>query len=403
MTTDENARLRATNPAVTAFVVVLIVAGLNLRPAITTLTAALDEVVAAYGLNGFLTSVLVSLPVVVFAVGVPIGPWLAARVGMDRAIVLLSVLLAVAMVVRPFSTWLLFLGTAVAALGITGVSVLAAAVFRRGDQHTAAKLTSSFTAVITSGAAVGALLVLPLLGLVGDSVPTALLLWALPAVVAAFALALTSPGRGTRAVVQPDPVRMRAYLRYPATWALVCFFGLQSAVFYGMTAWLPTMLRDRGLGAQDAALVYVAVSLLGLVGALVAPRVAVHPDRRVLVVLTVASATLAGWLGLAWAPTGTRWIWALLLGVSQGAGFALGLSFVVFRALSPAQAASLSAVVQGVGYAIAALGPLVMGLVLDLTGTWFWPVVLLATAAAVEGVTGVRAAADRPVIPRRSG
>jgi CP family cyanate transporter-like MFS transporter len=386
-----------TQGALTAFVVVLVVTAVNLRPALTTITAALDEVVAEYGLSGLATSVLVTLPVVVFAVGVPIGPWLAVRVGADRAIVLLSALVATSLVVRPYSAPLLFLGTVVASAAITGITVLASAVFRRGSQGAAANLTSAFTGLITVGAAIGALFILPILDAVGGSVPTALLLWAIPAILGTLALAATAP-RGEHIVPEPrDPVRMRTYLRLPAAWALILFFGLQSVVFYGVTAWLPTMLRDRGLGAQDAAVAYVLVSVLGLIGALTAPRIGLAPHRRPRVVAVIATLAVAGWLGLAYAPTGTRLLWALLLGLSQGAGFALSLAFVVFRAETPAQAASLSAVVQGVGYAIAATGPLLMGLLLDLTSSWTLPILFLLAAAVLEGVAGLYAGADRPV------
>lgn len=165
-----------TAPALTVFVVVLLVSALNLRTPITTVTAALDEVVAAYGLGGVGTAILVSLPVAVFALGAPAAPWLAARIGVDRAIVLLAALLATAMVVRVANTWLLFLGTAAAALAITGISILATAVFRRGSQHQAASLTATFTGVLTAAAAVGAFFALPVLARAGGSVPTALAL-----------------------------------------------------------------------------------------------------------------------------------------------------------------------------------------------------------------------------------
>lgn len=390
-------RPRTATGALTAFVVVLVVSALNLRPAITTISAALDEVVAEYGLSGFETSVLVSLPVVVFAVGVPIGPWLGVRLGADRAILLLSAVLATALLVRPYSTVLLFLGTSVAAAAITGVTVLATSVFRRGTQRSAANLTSVFTGLINVGAAAGALLVLPIVAALDGAVPTALLVWAIPVVLATFALAVVAP-RGRDVVAEPrDPVPLRGYLRLRAAWALIWFFGLQSVVFYGVTAWLPTMLRDRGLPAQDAAVAYVVVSLFGLVGTLISPRIGLAPHRRRPLVLVIAGAAVVGWLGLAYAPTGSRLAWAFLLGVSQGAGFALSLAFVVLRAETPAQAASLSAVVQGVGYAIAALGPLLMGVLLDLTSGWTLPVLVVLAAAVFQGVAGLSAGADRPV------
>lgn len=389
--------------SVPMFVVILIASAISLRTPITSVSAALDEVTNAYGLSGVSASILVSLPLVMFALAAPLGPWLAARVGIDRALVLLQCVLATALVLRTLSTWLLLIGTALVAAAITGISILAAAVFRRGDQRSAATLTAAFTVVFGVGAAVGALLALPLIDLLGGSVPLALSAWAVPAIVGAIVLALV-PARA--AAPDPEPLaagRIRDYFRYPAAWALTAYFGLQQLIFFGVTAWLPTLLRDRGLDPQAASVTYVVVSLVGLVGSFVAPRIGMAPRHRPWLVLLIAVATIAGLLGLAAAPLGQRMLWAILLGLAQGAVFALSLAFVVFRATTPSQAASLSAMTQGLGYGAAALGPLAMGLLHDLTASWTLPVALLIVTAIAEGIVGLQAGREEPVVPAMPG
>ncbi len=383
--------------AVPMFVVVLLVSAINLRTPITSISSALTEVTDAYRLSETAASVLVTLPVVVFAVAAPVGPWLGNRLGVDRAIVLLQAVLALSMLLRPLNAWLLMLGTTTSAVAISAISILASAVFRRGDQRQAANLTSVFTGVLSAGASIGALFSLPLIELAGGSVPLALAGWALPAAAAAVALGVLLRDEHPPDPVLVDPRPTLSYLRLPAAWALAAYFGLQSLVFYGATAWLPTLLRDRGVDPQGAAVTYVVVSMIGLLGSLSAPRLAVDPRRRPSVVTAFAALGVAGMLGLAFAPLAQRFVWATALGLSLGAAFALSLSFVVFRARSTAEAASLSAVTQGVGYAIAALGPLLMGLVHTATGSWVAPALGLVAASALAGVFGVRAGRDAPV------
>ncbi|HET8970842.1 MAG TPA: MFS transporter, partial [Candidatus Nanopelagicales bacterium] len=343
--------------ALTAFVLVLLASAVNLRTPLTSVSAALDEVTDAYRLSPVLASVLVSLPVVCFALGAPVGPWLARRMGVDRAIVALQVLLAAALLVRPLTAWLLLAGTVVIAVAITGISILASAVFRRGNTHSAAVQTSLLTGILSAGAAIGALFSLPLIDLTGGSVPLALAAWAVPAIATAAALAVIVRRQPVRA---PVPAHAGAgteagprLLRSSTAWQLATYFGVQSMVFYGVTGWLPTLLRDRGVEAQSAAVTYVVVSIVGLAGSLLSPRLAVRPERRPPVVLVVAALGTVGVLGLAFGPLPLRLLFAVLLGLSQGGAFALSLAFVVFRAATPAVATSLSAFTQGVGYGIA--------------------------------------------------
>lgn len=77
---------------------------------------------------------------------------------------------------------------------------------------------------------------------------------------------------------------------------------------------------------------------------------------------------LAGLLGCLWAPLGT--LWAGLLGLGQGGQFSVALLLVVLRAPNPQRAAQLSGMAQGVGYTLAAFGPLAVGLLHDAMGRW---------------------------------
>jgi CP family cyanate transporter-like MFS transporter len=70
-------------------------------------------------------------------------------------------------------------------------------------------------------------------------------------------------------------------------------------------------------------------------------------------------------------------VWVCIYGVAQGTGFSLALTLMVLRSPDTAVAARLSGVAQLIGYLVAATGPVLLGVIHDLTGGWEWPIVVL--------------------------
>ena len=77
------------------------------------------------------------------------------------------------------------------------------------------------------------------------------------------------------------------------------------------------------------------------------------------------------------------WLWVVLIGFS-GAAFPLGLTVIAWRSPDSAASAATSGLAMGVGYAVAGLGPLMMGVVVDLTGGYRAAILVLLAAAALQ-------------------
>jgi CP family cyanate transporter-like MFS transporter len=119
------------------------------------------------------------------------------------------------------------------------------------------------------------------------------------------------------------------------------------------------------------------------------------PGQRALVVPSLIG-TAIGLAGSLWAPLGTAPLWVLVLGVSQGSCLGLAIYFMMARAPDAGVAASLSAFAQSVGYLVASVGPLEVGLLHSATGSWNIPVALLLVLAVIELAVGVLA--GRPLV-----
>jgi CP family cyanate transporter-like MFS transporter len=235
-------------------------------------------------------------------------------------------------------------------------------------------------------------------------VQLALGVWALPAALAVllwlpqlrYRTVGRAPAAADGAVPEADgaPVAARAGVkvyRYALTWQVTAFMALQSLLYYAALSWLPTIFQDRGDSAVTAGNLLALMGVGNLTTSLLVPVLAHRrPSQRGLVVPSLIG-TAAGLAGVLWAPLGSAPFWVLVLGVSQGSCLGLAIFFMLARAPDASVAASLSAFAQSVGYLVASAGPLVVGLLHSVTGSWNLPVTLLLVLCAAELATGLLA------------
>ena len=86
---------------------------------------------------------------------------------------------------------------------------------------------------------------------------------------------------------------------------------------------------------------------------------------------------------------GGGWVWAALAGFGIGATFPLSLTLPLDVAREPAEAGAVVGLMLGAGYTITAIGPLGLGAIRDLTGSysasrgcsWPWRLAFVASVA----------------------
>ena len=365
--------------------VAVVLVGVNLRPAITSVAALLDEVSAQFALDPLAASVLVTLPVIALGASAPLGPWLARRLGVAWALTATMIALAAALALRVIGAAPLLVGTVVAGAAIMAASTLVPQYLK--SLSASGLWVGISTMSFGAGAAAGAGLTAPLYQWFGDDARVALGAWA--ALAAAAALAMAAAARGS-AQVSGAAARPRLAIPYGAghTIALVtAVFALQALLYFAVTAWLPRLVIDRGESTATAGALLAWFSLIGLVPTLVTPILARRP--RVLAwfgpAIGVFVATGYAWLLVA---DPAQYVYAVgLLGVFQSAAFALGISLIVSLSANPASAGVVSAVAQGVGFAVAGMGSLLIGLLHDASGGWVASfVVMMAIALAFSVV-----------------
>ncbi len=368
---------------------------LNLRALFPSLSALLPEVMAGTGTGPALASVMTTLPVLCLGVFSFAAAPVARRLGMERTVLLALGAVAAGTALRGWATVPALLGGGVlAGAGIAFGNVLLPSLVKRDFPDRIALLTGLYSMSLSAGAAVAAALTVPVARSAG-SWAAGLAVWALPAAAAAL-LWMPRAVRRRGAATAAAPSGARPLWRSGLAWQVSLLMGLQSALAYCVFGWLAPIMRERGLDAAAAGLL-LSVSVVGqMVGCVAAPAVATLGRDQRAAATALYGLVLVGLAGCLYAPLGTDWIWAALLGVGQGGLLAVALTVILLRAPDAGVAARLSGMAQGIGYTLAAGGPLLVGVIRGAEGSFFGTVPILFAVLLALGVGfGLAAGRDR--------
>lgn len=377
-------------------VAAILLVALNLRPALAGVGPLIAAIRADTGLSYAALGLLTTLPLIAFGVVSTFTPFVTARLGIGGALLLALALLSVGAAVRAVpSVTLLYGGTALFGIGIALGNVLMPTLVKREFPHRSGPLTSLYSSAMGLGATVAAGAAVPLATRLGWR--AALGLWAIPA---ALALIAWLPQRSHLAHIatRPAGATLRALGRSRLAWQVSAFMGLQSLTFYVILAWLPDLLQARGLDAATAGWLLALSQATGIAGTALFPLWAGRVDDQRPMVWLLGALEAVALTGLIVAGT-ELWlgVWAGLLGFVLGGTFGLALVMLVVRAPDTASATGLSGMAQSIGYLIAAIGPVLFGLLFELTGRWLVPLLSLGVALVGKVAAGLPAAAPGDV------
>ncbi|WP_410608336.1 CynX/NimT family MFS transporter [Amycolatopsis sp. lyj-109] len=372
----------------------IVLVAANLRAALTGVGPLLPGIAASTGLSGTGIGLLSTLPLLTFTVTSPLVGRTAHRHGAARTLFFALAVLVAGLLVRSLpGVFFLFAGTVVVAAAIAYGNVLLPSVVKSTvPEDRIAQVTGLYVTAMGLLAALSSGISVPLAENVPGGWRTALGGWA---VLAVLAIVVWIPQyRRPRPTAATPATRERIPWRSPLAWQVSVFMGLQSLGFYTTIAWLPSIVHDHGVGEAAAGWQLFLFQIIGLVSSSVLPVLVRRGlDQRLLA--AGASAIVAGGFALLAVAPQLAVVSSVLTGLGGGACLVLALSFQGQRAADPAQAAALASMAQSVGYLVAAVGPLLLGALHDLTGGWTLPLLLLVALTLTQAAVGARAGRDR--------
>jgi CP family cyanate transporter-like MFS transporter len=367
----------------------ILLISMNLRAPITGVVPLLDVIRDSFRLSSTGAGMLITLPLLAFAVVSPFAALLARKYGLERSLFAALLLIGAGILARSTgSVACLYVGTGIIGGGIAIGNVLLPSLLKRDFPNHITRLTAIYALTMGAAAALGSVGAIPLAHASGLGWRFAIgALAVLPLAAAALWIPQlrrhTAPAKDTA-----TPIHGGRIWHSALAWQVTLFLGLNSFVYYVAAAWLPTILTDAGYSPAEAGNLHGLLQLAAAVpGLILIPLVGRIKDQR-LIAFSMSLLALIGLLGLLEAPEWAA-LWTALFGFGAGAALILGLAFVSLRAASVRQAAALSGMAQCVGYLLAAFGPMLAGLVHDTQGNWTATLGLCTALCLVMAILGL--------------
>lgn len=378
--------------------VALFVAAANLRPAIAAVSPLVDTIRSDLGLSAVGVALLTTLPTLAMGLCAPLAAMAGRRYGLHRGVLIGLVIVMIATAARAGgqSTWLQMSCATIAGVGIAVAQTLLPAVVRTRFTSRAHLMTGLYTAGLGLGAVVAVGVSVPLTNAF-DSWPAALASWA---VLALIGIVLWTGAAGSLdlagAAGPSGPATSGLPWRDPLAWRITAVSAVNSALYYVELAWLAPLLHNDGhRSISNAGDLLTIMLIIQTVSMLIVPAaLGERLDRRIgLAVTTLMLA--AGLFGFAFSPATATWAWIILVGVGHGGLFPLVLALPATMSRDGAHASRLSGMAFFVGYACAAVAPLIVGWLRDDLGNFNLAFAVLGVAAAVIVLPIIRLSSQR--------
>jgi len=353
-----------------------------LRPGATSIGPVLAEITHGLGLSATVAGALTALPGFCFAIAGATAVTLSNKLGTAGALTLGVAAAAIGLLARSLvSNQVAFLALSVLALLGAGMGNILVPVFiKRFYPRRQSVLMMVYVVGLTTGATVPGL-VTPLLVSTPGGWRTALGIWGVISAVAVVPwVVLTVRERRMTGAAMGPRSSILSVIRSRRALGLALFFGIQSMQAYVTFGWLAQILRDSGVSASTASLLLSYYSALGFPAALIMPIVVARSRdlRPFVVVFAIFLATGFGglWLAPSWSPI----LWVTLISVA-GFSFPMALALITARTRDPHVTGGVSGLTQSVGYIFSGLGPLLVGILHEVTGGWSLPLLMIAGSA----------------------
>jgi MFS transporter, CP family, cyanate transporter len=370
-----------------AVVAALVLVGTALRPQALIIGPLVGLVQGDLGMSHGVAGLLSTIPVLCMSLLAPFGPVLAGLIGPRLGAAACVAMVGVFGILRgllPDSTTVLA-ATIGVGVGMALVGPILPMIVRARLPNNPAAGTGAYVVGFVIGGSITAAVAVPLADAFGGwrasfvivsaaaFVSLAAWLWLMPRDVAHQRVPLAIP---------------KLPWRRPSAWLLGAIFGSQSILFYGCITWLASIQEERGWPLAAAGGLIALLTGIGLIATLAVPLLADRFGTRRSQLALASLLSIAGILGIALTPgeppgslitIGST----ALLGLGIGAYFPLALTLPVDVASDSSDAASISALMLLIGYLLAAIAPVALGLLRDATGNFsavMWSLVVIAVA-----------------------
>lgn len=368
----------------------ILILALSGRTGVAALSPIAGEIELDLPLNGVWLGLLGTIPPLAYALAGLYTPRLARRFGLEGVAIAVAVVTALAHLARGLAPVYLglFLATIALMLGVGSLNVILPGLVKLYAPQAIGRVTAMYSTAMAISTALPAGVGLWLADGFGWRV--SLGSWAVLSAVATIPWLILLPltrrqARQKRASLDALPAvpSLGALTRSPTVRAITLIFAASGLSAYSVFALLPPVLIDQaGATPAEAALALTLFSIMGLPMSLTIPLLAVRPQWPSRLVIVAAVSSVSGYVGLVFVPALAPLVWTVLAALGT-LTFSMSLALIGARTRTPHMATNVSGFVNTVGYLFAGIGPIVTGVLFQLTGRWEPSLLLLAALTAL--------------------
>lgn len=378
----------------------IVLVAFNLRPAITSVGPLVGIIQEDVGLAHWSAGLLMSIPLISFAVMSSLVPKIATRLSNEKTLLLGLVVLLVGICIRSISmTLFIFFGTLLVGVGIAIGNVLLPVVVKEKFPQRFGLMTSVYSTSMGLFASLASGISIPLAHDLKLGWDGALIVWGIPTIIAILVwivLLRLNPAKGK--AIKSVSVSAKQIWRSPLAWKIALFMGFQSSLFYITMSWLPEILYNYGISRGTAGWLLSFTQIVGVPASFLVPILAGRLRSQVWIAFALGMCSIVGYGGLWLGSSYPIMILSIILiGIALGGNFPLALSYIGIRARNGNQAAELSGMAQSTGYMLAAIGPILIGYLYDMTQVWTIPLITLIVISGLVMTFGMLSGRDKYV------
>ncbi|MGY3479865.1 CynX/NimT family MFS transporter [Staphylococcus cohnii] len=374
------------------FIGILLV-GANLRAPITSIGVALPDIKNDLAMSNSAVSVITVVPLIAFAIISLFAAKTSYRFGLERTIFVALWLILIGVIVRSITgvSWL-YIGTILIGIGIGFGNVLAPAVIKAKFPLHIGVMTGYYTVVMNVFGGLSSYGTAPFVKAFNYNIAISAIGVITLITIIIWAFQLKNKEETTASLPQESVNVWKS----PLSWQITILMGGQSLIFYSLINWLPAYLSQSGMTISEAGM-YLSIMQIAIIPlTFITPIFATKMKSQFLLTFMTGLCFVVGVSIMLFSPQ-LALIATILVGVASGLAFGLVNTFFSLRTEHSQTSAKLSGMAQSVGYLFAAIGPLLFGILHDITGQWIGSFSILLITALLITLFGSQAGRNRTI------
>lgn len=377
--------------------------GMILRTPITSVGAIAGVLKNILDVNNTVVGLITTIPLIAFAIFSPLVASVANKLGLERTILLATIIIVVGLGFRFYlTTAMFFLTTFLIGVGITVGNVLLPGLVKKYFPEKLGVMTGFYAVIMSVSAAIAAGISYPIASanIISESfsVSLAVNIWVVVAIINVFIYMILSKNNEkiqTKKTISKNNV----YFKSLKMWTLMLSMGLQSALFYCSVSWFSEIMISKGFSPEAAGVLLSISQFAQFPATFLVPILADKMKNKLIIPTLITLGYLVSLIGMLTIHGNfvAMMIYIIIFALAGGGSFSYVMYLFSAKSRNEKEAADISGLSQSGGYLLAAIFPPLLGYIRDVA-SWDSALYVLIVTAGVLFITLIHCSSKGNII-----